>query len=234
MSAPISLDPVVASTLDAYTVKTSRSNEAEDASDSDTDSLFASLSDDPVFEAHRAARLQSLSTALNQHKTLLSSNHGKVTTMTDEKEVMEIVAATPHTLLHFYHPDFARCAVMDRHLERLAPVHVEVRFLRIQAGNAAWLCARLKIRVLPCLIGWVDGVERCRIVGFEGIGDGARTEDMEETLVRGGVLVRAKLSEVDAATGQEEDGKREGYLGWKHGKGRVRQKEEEDDNDDWD
>ncbi|MCJ1472967.1 hypothetical protein MMC13_001616 [Lambiella insularis] len=229
MSAP--LDPVVARTLDTHLLQKSQKHTTDDdpSSDSDTDSLLDAA--DPIFASHRAARLQQLSSALSAQKTLLFSSHGSVTTLSSEKEVMDIVTSTTRTLAHFYHPDFHRCAIMDRHLEALAPVHVEVRFLRIDAGKAAWLCGRLGVRVLPCVVGWVDGKEVTRVVGFEGIGEGCKSGDMEAALVRGGLLVRDKLG-TGGTLGEDGSAmnKNGAYLGWKN-----KQKERgDDDDDDWD
>ncbi|MCJ1399938.1 hypothetical protein MMC11_003141 [Xylographa trunciseda] len=238
MSAPssASLDPIVARTIDAHLLQKSQQSTGEDdpASDSDIDSLLDAA--DPILASHRAARLQQLSTALSAQKSLLSASHGTITTMSSEKEVMEIVTDTARTLVHFYHQDFHRCAVMDRHLEVMAPVHVEVRFLRIEAANAAWLCGKLGIRVLPCVIGWVDGKEITRVLGFEGVGEGCRTGDLEEVLVRGGLLIREKIGD---AQGQHSSrgggGESGGYLGWRGGKQKPRSSEDnEDDDDDWD
>ncbi|MCJ1293877.1 hypothetical protein MMC34_005434 [Xylographa carneopallida] len=238
MSGPrsTSLDPLVAQTLDTHLLQKSQQPTREDdpASDSDTDSLLDAA--DPIFASHRAARLQQLSTALSAQKSLLSASHGTVTTLSSEKEVMEIVTATTRTLVHFYHPDFYRCAVMDRHLEAMAPVHVEVRFLRIEAANAAWLSGKLGVRVLPCIVGWVDGKEVTRMLGFEGVGEGCRTADLEEALVRGGLLVRGKLgSQGNFLSHKSGEAKDEGYLGWrgKQARGRKGNDENEDD-DDWD
>ncbi|MCJ1396034.1 hypothetical protein MMC18_008921 [Xylographa bjoerkii] len=238
MSAPSSatLDPVVARTLDAHLLQKSQQPTREDdpASDSDADSLLDAA--DPIFASHRAARLQQLSTALSAQKSLLSASHGAVTTLSLEKEVMEIVTATPRTLVHFYHPDFHRCAVMDRHLEAMAPVHVEVRFLRIEAAKAAWLSGKLGVRVLPCVVGWVDGKEVTRMLGFEGVGEGCRTVDLEEVLVRSGLLLREKLgSQGNFSSHNKGGGKDEGYLGWRGKQARGRKdKDEDEDDDDWD
>lgn len=223
------LDPLVAHTLDTHLLHKSQKPSTDDfpSSDSDTDSLLDAA--DPIFASHRAARLQQLSTALSAQKSLLSSAHGTITTLASEKEVMDIVTATTRALVHFFHPDFHKCAVMDRHLEALAPVHVEVRVLRIEAGKAAWLCNRLGVRVLPCVVGWVDGKEVTRVVGFEGLGEGCRTGDLEGALVRGGVLVRDKLGEGGTL------GKGSG-LGWrgKQASGSSRGGVVDDDDDDWD
>ncbi len=54
---------------------------------------------------------------------------------------------------------------------------------------------KLNVKVLPCVIAFVDGVSVDRIVGFEGVGyseDTFTTRDLEKRLVGAGVLEREK------------------------------------------
>lgn len=117
---------------------------------------------------------------------------------------------------------------MDEHLSALAPVHLETRFLKIDVANAPFLVEKLKVRVLPCVIAFVDGVGVDRVVGFEGVGyseDTFETRDLEVRLIGAGVL--GEVGGVGAGVG---------------GSGRrVKGREEEvkgndvdDDDDDWD
>jgi hypothetical protein len=131
------------------------------------------------------------------------------------------------TLCHFHHPSFPLCATMDELLAKLAPRHLEVRFLRVRADDAEWLCRRMGVRVLPCVVGWVGGMESGRVVGFEGVRgvglDGVKggvevaVKGLERCLVEKGVLVREKGD----FAGRRDDGDEE-----------MEEKENEDD--DWD
>lgn len=108
--------------------------------------------------------------------------------------------------------------------QSLAPIHYETRFLRISVDHAPFLVTKLQIRVLPCVLAFIDGISVDRIIGFEGVGyseDSVTARDLEARLLGSGVLVRAKAK----APGQ--DG------GWSKGKGR-KEKEEDDEGDDWD
>ena len=112
---------------------------------------------------------------------------------------------------------------MDRHFEALADRHHEVRFLRMEAERAEWLCGKLGVRVLPCLVGFVEGVEVCRVVGFEGLGGSAEefeTGALERRLVVGELLVREKIGD---GGGGRIGGKRE-----------LLDKEEDEEDSDWD
>ena len=86
--------------------------------------------------------------------------------------------------------------------------------------NAPFLVTKLKIQVLPCVLAFVDGVSKDRIVGFEGLGYGEDTftaKDLEARLFRAGVLSRPKVlgNEVPSTARRQQDNV-------------------EEDNDDWD
>ncbi|BFZ54715.1 hypothetical protein PYCC9005_001752 [Savitreella phatthalungensis] len=117
--------------------------------------------------AYRAQRLQQLNDEV-KHLRSLSEGHGTVQTL-DEEAVMVLSTKYPRVVVHFAHQDFAKCRVMDKHLEKIAKRYLKVRFVRIAAETAPFLVARLKIQVLPCVIPFVDGQAPGRILGFEGL-----------------------------------------------------------------
>jgi len=92
----------------------------------------------------------------------------------------------------------------------------------MNVDNAPFLVTKLKVQVLPCVIAFVDGVGKDRIIGFEGLGRGDKftTVDLEARLLAAGVLTRAKMSgnEMVGRGRRNEDAR----------------KEDEYDDDDWD
>lgn len=195
----------------------------------DEDELFSSLEDDPATLAHlRESRLQALHTEFTRAKLATDHNFGSVTTSTTDQAILDITTSStyPRTVLHFFKPDFHRCGIMDRHLEALAAKHLEARFLRVDVQHAPFLVEKLGIRVLPVVIGFLEGKGAERVVGFEGLGgDGFETRVLEEKLIRGGVLERVGIA-------RELAGKAVGSNG-----GRRGEKVDEDENiddDDWD
>lgn len=128
---------------------------------------------------------------------------------------------TKYSLIHFFHPDFNRCAILDSHLARLAPKHYEARMIKVNVENVPFLVTKLNVRVLPCLIAFVDGKSVGRVEGFELLGntDAFRTTTLEEVLVSFGALTRRKL-------GEEED-----EIQFRKEENR---RIDEDEGDDWD
>lgn len=108
---------------------------------------------------------------------------------------------------------------MDKHLRTLAAAHYEARFVKVDVESAPFLVERLGVRVLPCVIAFVDGKGVGRIEGFEVLGntDDFRTTVLERELVRLGVLEREKIAEEEGVA-----------------RGKVEERYQEDSGDDWD
>ncbi|KAF8746027.1 hypothetical protein AX14_004309 [Amanita brunnescens Koide BX004] len=126
-------------------------------------------------------------------KEMQQNSHGSYTEITDEKEVVRVSAHEPRCVLHFYHSNFRRCEIMDKHLATLAAKYFRTRFSRVFVENAPWLVQRLAIKVLPCVMCFVDGVSKDRLVGFEELGntDSFTTAVLETRLLSCGVISRS-------------------------------------------
>lgn len=95
------------------------------------------------------------------------------------------------------------------------------------------------MQVLPCVIAFIDGAVKDRIVGFEGLGrnpDTFTTLELESRLLSSQVIQRDNLARAGSA-GQKvrmpkETRKSKGFLGYKsNSNGRS---EEDSDADEWD
>lgn len=200
--------------------------------DLDADALFAALEaeqdlDDPsINPAYRAERLQQLSHELAQSKHATntrqdhtSSNHYRL--LHSDPEVLTFTTEHTRAIVHFFHPDFSRCAIMDAHIETLAEAHGDTGsgggtvFGRVDVKNANFVVEKLGVRVLPCVIGFLKGVAKERITGFEGLtlggserGSGV-TRKLEGVLAKAGVLTERKLREGRDGEGSDEDDEEE-------------------------
>jgi len=138
----------------------------------------------------RERRLEELKAEMTKVKDMRENEHGRLTEIVDEKEVIKTSAKESRCIVHFYHRDFRRCAIMDKHLEILAPRYFRTRFIKVFVENVPWLVEKLQIKMLPCLICFVGGVSKDRVVGFEELGndDGFQTGTLELRLMQSGVL----------------------------------------------
>lgn len=260
MSGNTSLDPKVASVLN---------NHAEEE-DPDSDDLLAELEQEDD-SAYRAARLQQLSTEINSRKANgngLAPSHAtdnSYITIRSDSEFLELTTQAPTAMVHLFHADFTRCRVMDLAMQELARRHGDsvgigaTRFARLDVSEAEFVVKKLKVRVLPCVLGFKEGIVVERVTGFEGLGSGMGREEsigggldgfdlglLEERMVKKEVLSGVKIGRAERRGGRgggsdDEDSEgegvgvgRRGTRGIRDGFKKQRSAGNEDDDSDWD
>ncbi|PKX96770.1 thioredoxin-like protein [Aspergillus novofumigatus IBT 16806] len=202
--------------------------------DNDDDSLFEALEneDDSAYRAHRIEQLNAEFSASKNNRSSFRDpattlvEEGLYPTLKDDQAVLDFTTQTHRCVIHFAHPDFARCGVMDEHIRTLATRHHEVRFARVDVRNTPFVVDKLSIRVLPCVIGFKDGI------GVE-----------QKRLLWKGILAQTKFknSEDDSdisegGSGDEGSSRRRPGTGRRtirNGNGRHHGGDDDDD-DDWD
>lgn len=185
-----SLDPKVASLASRLVDSNRRDHGYEE---DDDEAIFAELEAEIENDTNSSIREQGLSIIkqeVERVRRMQESNHGTYSEIMDEKEVIRTSANEPRCVIHFYHTNFKRCEIMDQHLARLAPKYFSTRFIRVFVENVPWLVEKLSIKVLPCVIMFVDGVTKDRLVGFEELGnvDTFETAALELRLLQSGVI----------------------------------------------
>ncbi|KAG0272031.1 hypothetical protein BGZ95_000096 [Linnemannia exigua] len=147
-------------------------DEGEGADDElDDDELFEELeNDDYHMASFREQRIEELKEEVAKRKMMVESESGIYKDITDEKEVMDITTKTKRCVIHFYHSDFRRCMIVDKHLETLAKKHFKTKFVKIKVENAPFLVEKLQVKVLPCVISFIDGIAVDRLIGFDELG----------------------------------------------------------------
>lgn len=159
-------------------------NSSDDDSDWDDD-------DDAAFAALREKRLQAMKKKAGRDAEFRSMGHGQYTQLAED-EFLPAVTASKYVICHFFHKDFERCKVMDKHLGLLCPRYLPTRFIRVDAEKTPFFVGKLQLRVLPTVVLFKDGVAVDRIVGFEGLGgDGSdfTTRSLEKRIANSGVIV---------------------------------------------
>ncbi|KAF9297789.1 hypothetical protein BGZ74_009665 [Mortierella antarctica] len=158
-----------------------RQDGAEDEDDLDDDELFEELeNDDYGMSNFREQRIEEFKEEVAKRKLMMENEHGIYKDVTDEKEVMDITTKTKHCVIHFYHSDFRRCMIVDKHLEALAKKHIKTKFVKIKVENAPFLVEKLQVKVLPCVISFIDGMAVDRLIGFEELGN---TDNFSTTML---------------------------------------------------
>ena len=101
-----------------------------------------------------------------------SPTFGSYETINEEKKLMLMTTTTKTMVIHFAHKNFKRCRIMDQHMEILARKYPTTRFVRVYVENVPFLVDRMDIKVLPCVVSFIDGVGVDRLIGFEGVAEG--------------------------------------------------------------
>lgn len=214
----------------------------------DVDALLASLEeeDDSVYRAQRLEELRSASEATKPSAaTSLITNKAFITLKSDD-EALSFTTEHERAVLHFFHPEFARCSTMDSHCERIAEMHAQqqeadVSFARIDVKNAPFVVEKLGVRILPCVIGFVKGVVKGKVTGFEGLcwdgkeGSLAVTGALEEAFVEWTVLKRRLVLGHDDEDDSDDDHASEALQKGRRGiRDRSKATADYEDDDDWD
>ncbi|RXW24651.1 hypothetical protein EST38_g1253 [Candolleomyces aberdarensis] len=177
-------------------------NRRDDSEDEDEDAIFAELEEEIENDSNFSIRehaLKLLKNEMERVKDLQANEHGTYGEISDEKEVIRTTAREKRCVVHFYHTNFKRCEIMDKHLGKLAPKYFNTRFFRVFVENIPWLVEKLSVKVLPCVVCFVDGVTADRLVGFEELGnsDTFDTAALELRLATSGVIQKASTSRSD-------------------------------------
>ncbi|KAG9135803.1 hypothetical protein Leryth_002524 [Lithospermum erythrorhizon] len=127
------------------------------------------LMDDPELEKLHSERIASLKKEAEKRQKLKTQGHGEYRDIT-EGDFLGEVTGSKKVICHFYHREFYRCKIMDKHLKILAPRHLDTKFLKLDAENAPFFVTKLGIKTLPCVILFQNGIAADRLVGFEDLG----------------------------------------------------------------
>ncbi|CAL9028503.1 unnamed protein product [Prunus brigantina] len=123
-----------------------------------------------------------------------------------EGDFLGEVTGTEKAICHFYHQEFYRCKIMDKHLKTLASKHVDTKFVKLDAEISINFNMVLRIKTLPCVIIFRKGVVVDRLVGFQDMGgnDDFSTRALEVVLIKKAGIIGEKKG--------EDDGYHEGSL----------------------
>jgi len=135
----------------------------KDMDDSDDEFM-----DDPELERIRMQRMNEMRSKKTEHMNNLSKGHGQYREISQDEFLPEVTSSET-VICHFYHNDFFKCKVIDKHMGILAPQHVESKFLKINAEKAPFFVSKLQISVLPTIVVFKDGIAEEHIHGYEGM-----------------------------------------------------------------
>lgn len=156
------------------------------------------LMDDPELEKLHAERIASLKKEAEKRQALKRQGHGEYREVS-EGDFLGEVTGSELVICHFYHREFYRCKIMDKHLKMLAPKYVDTKFIKLDAENAPFFVAKLAVKTLPCVIFFRQGVAVDRLIGFQDLGgkDDFSTRKLENLLIKKDIIAEKKNDEED-------------------------------------
>jgi len=158
----------------------------EKAIEQEMASYDALLDDDDAMEIMRARRLAQLKQQHDQKLQWKAQGHGEYTDLAQGSTSVDVAKAffeasksSPKLVVHFYRTTSAElCDVFHAHLIKLAPKHLETKFVKINVegcdqgngGAASYLVEKLGIMVMPTLLIVKDRKVVHHIRGFDELG----------------------------------------------------------------
>ena len=142
------------------------------------------------FEALRQKRKLMLAKKMRQEQDWKQLGHGRYLELTDTKEFFDAAKKSARMVVHFYRGVTPRCEIVDAHFQKLAPKHLETRFVKIDAEKNMFLVERLGIIMMPTIVLIKDGKTEHSLRGFDEMGgtDDFTTDVMAYVLSQHGVL----------------------------------------------
>ena len=127
-----------------------------------------------------------------------------------ETEFLDTLLKAEKAVCHFYHKDFERCKIIDKHLKIIAQNHRETLFVKINAEKTPFFTAKLNVRVLPTIILFIKGKAVHRFIGFQdfGMNDDFPTINLSRQLVLFKMIepkTKAEKGEVNIKRGKKDD-----------------------------
>ncbi|MEW5316602.1 MAG: hypothetical protein WDW38_007965 [Sanguina aurantia] len=151
---------------------------------------------DSELEQLHSDRIAQLQEQAEKRTQLAQKGHG-IYSEISEGEFLEIVTKSRAVVCHFFHREFERCKIIDKHMHHLARKYFDTRFIKLSAPDTPFFTVKLGIKTLPFIMSFNAGVAVDKIVGFEPLGgkDDFPTSIIENILLACGVVVPPKVDE---------------------------------------
>jgi len=157
----------------------------------------------------QSKRLADMKKKVELEQQFHRQGHGEYREIVEE-EFLKEVCGSQWVVVHFYHHEFWRCKIVDKHMKILAQKHLSCKWLTMDAEKAPFFITKLSVSVLPTCIVFKDGIVEDRLEGFEELGgkDEFRTEVMEHWFSKVGCVImnKASVQKMDEQSDSSGDG----------------------------
>lgn len=164
--------------------------------DDEEDDGVAFIGEDVALKAIREKRRRALMAKVQKKKEELAKGHSDYREISQDAFLNEVTGSDKVMVL-FFHKDFEKCQIMDKHLKILCREHSEIKMLKINAEKAPFFVQKLSVQILPTIVFFREGKTNpmTRLVGFGDLDKAEKcsTRDIEELFVECGVFDEAVL-----------------------------------------
>uniref|UniRef100_A0A7S2BSD8 Phosducin domain-containing protein n=1 Tax=Haptolina brevifila TaxID=156173 RepID=A0A7S2BSD8_9EUKA len=162
--------------------------------------------DDEVLQQLQQKRIDEYKKKRDLELKFHQQGHGEYREIAEEDFLKE-VCGSQWCVVHFYHQEFFRCKIVDKHLRLIAPKHLSCKFLTLNAEKAPFFVTKLAIEMLPTVIVFKDGIVADQLSGFDELGgkDEFRTEVLEHWLSKAGCVIMKKVDVKKMEEDSDED-----------------------------
>merc|ERR1712224_304687 len=166
--------------------------------------------DDAILAQLQQKRIAEMKAKRDLELKFHQQGHGEYREIAEE-EFLKEVCGSQWCVVHFYHREFFRCKIVDKHLRILAQKHLSCKWLTLDAEKAPFFVTKLAIQMLPTVIVFKDGVVADQFSGFDEMGgkDEFRMEVMEHWFSKTGCVIMKKSAvkklEEDSESEAESD-----------------------------
>lgn len=138
----------------------------------------------------RKMRVKELKEREEKKRRWLELDHGTYEQLPEEKMFFDIIKKSENVVVHFFTDTSQKSPIMDMHLKKLAPKHLETRFIKMNAEKCHFLAEKLKIKTIPTLTLVKNGIMVDKVVGFTQLGnrDDFSTEMLEWRIAHSEVI----------------------------------------------
>lgn len=119
----------------------------------------------------RKARVKELKEREEKKRQWLQLGHGTYEQLPEEKQFFDLIKKSENAIVHFFTDSSQKSPIMDMHLKKLAPKHLETRFVKLNAEKCPFLAEKLKIKTIPTLALVKNGIMVDKVVGFTQLGN---------------------------------------------------------------
>eukprot|EP00292_Cryptomonas_paramecium_P014296 CAMPEP_0113674436 /NCGR_PEP_ID=MMETSP0038_2-20120614/7414_1 /TAXON_ID=2898 /ORGANISM="Cryptomonas paramecium" /LENGTH=236 /DNA_ID=CAMNT_0000591009 /DNA_START=153 /DNA_END=863 /DNA_ORIENTATION=- /assembly_acc=CAM_ASM_000170 len=206
------LETALAAAVRDYKAEVTASEDAAKAKQAQENAREIDLLEDDELEALQAQRIAEMKAEAMRLLENERKGHGQYS-LVPEQDFLKEVTTSEKVVCHFFHGDFQRCKIIDKHLGIICRKYKEAKFIKVDAEQAPFFVTKLKIKVLPTIVLFQKGVAIDRIVGFDELGgkDDFKQITLERRLADKGTIT-LKRDDDDSDEEESSDRRSKGAL----------------------